>query len=305
MEDRVKYYMGKWYDNKISYITKKSDVKDLIHHNSVLIVNKDILESGKNGKAKNYINPILDILNRLSKSINNRYIAFLWGDNNCFNNKNAIIAKSRIIGDTNIILLNMDIHRHWNNIIYVDKYDISFNHKKDIIIWRGVSTGSEDRKGNRFDLVKKYYNYDRNKIDVGFNKIVQGKNSYVNYIKNTVSVKEQLEYKYIISVEGNDIASGLKWQLYSNSVVLMPCPTIESWAMEGKLKPYVHYVPLNSDFSDLEIKYNWCLQNQEFCRTISMNATNYINQFFNYTNETLISNNIMYRYFNNIDINIQ
>ena len=305
MEDRIKYYMGKWYDSKISYITEKSDVKDLIRHNSVLIVNKYILESSKNSKASNYINPVLDILNRLSKTVNNKYIAFLWGDNSCYNNKNAIIAKSRIIGDTNTILLNMDIRRHWGNIINVDRYDIPFTRKKDIIIWRGVSTGSEDRKGNRFDLVKKYYNYPLDKIDVGFNKIVQKKNSYNNYIKNNISIKDQLEYKYIISVEGNDVASGLKWQLYSNSVVLMHCPTIESWAMEGQLKPFVHYVPLNSDFSDLTQKYNWCLQNQERCRTISTNATNFIKQFFEYTNENLIADNIMRRYFGNIDIILQ
>jgi hypothetical protein len=294
--------MGKWYDNKISYIGDKSDVKDLNHHNKVLIVNRNILELGKNGNGKNYIQPLLDIINDVDKSINNNYIAFLWGDNNSHNIEQAIIAKSRIIGDTNTILLNMNINRHWGDIRNVNKYDIPFISKKDMVVWRGVTTGSENRKGNRFDLVKKYYDYDINKIDVGFNKIVQGHNTYKTYIKNTIPINQLLEYKYIISVEGNDVASGLKWQLYSNSVVLMPKPTIESWAMEGKLKPYVHYVPLKYDFSDLKSKYNWCLQNNEICQKISINATNYIKQFFDNNNEQLISKNIMVRYFNNISI---
>jgi len=46
-----------------------------------------------------------------------------------------------------------------------------------------------------------------------------------------------VKYKYILSIEGNDVASGLKWQLYSNSVVFMRKPKIVSWAMEDKLIP--------------------------------------------------------------------
>ena len=45
----------------------------------------------------------------------------------------------------------------------------------------------------------------------------------------------------------NDVASGLKWMLYSDPVVFMPRPTHETWAMEGLLRPYVHYVPVEAD----------------------------------------------------------
>ena len=46
------------------------------------------------------------------------------------------------------------------------------------------------------------------------------------------------------------MASGLKWMLFSNSVVFMAPPTKTSWAMEEKLVPYVHYIPLwqNKDY---------------------------------------------------------
>lgn len=302
MENRIRYYMGKWYNTKISYKIKKSSINDIKHHNKVLIVNRNILEKKKNDSAKNYIYPLLNVINRINNKLNDRYIAFIWGDNNIKNNINAVIAKSRLIGDTNTILLNMNTHRHWGNLSTVDIYDIPFANKKDIVIWRGATTGNENRKGNRFDLVKKYYNYDDNKIDIGFNKIIQGKNNYNKYVKNSISIDKLLEYKFIVSVEGNDVASGLKWQLYSNSVVLMPTPTIESWAMEGKLIPFYHYVPLNDDFSDLEDKYNWCLQNIEICNSIIANSTKYINQFIDDKSEKNISYNIMYRYFNNIDI---
>lgn len=35
---------------------------------------------------------------------------------------------------------------------------------------------------------------------------------------------------------GNDVASGLKWMLASNSVVFMPLPRVETWAMESLLQ---------------------------------------------------------------------
>ena len=80
---------------------------------------------------------------------------------------------------------------------------------------------------------------------------------------------EILEYKAIIMLEGNDISSGFKWALYSNSVVLTEPPTKTSWAMEELLQPWVHYVPLNSDLSDVEEKMQWVLDHQEEAQRIS------------------------------------
>jgi hypothetical protein len=40
-------------------------------------------------------------------------------------------------------------------------------------------------------------------------------------------------------IAGNDVASGLKWALFSQSVVLMPPPNHTSWAMEELLEPWV------------------------------------------------------------------
>ena len=53
-----------------------------------------------------------------------------------------------------------------------------------------------------------------------------------------MSVKEMLKNKAIIMMEGNDVASGLKWALYSSSVVMMPVPTVTSWALEEMLQPW-------------------------------------------------------------------
>lgn len=78
-----------------------------------------------------------------------------------------------------------------------------------------------------------------------------------------------LRYKGLIVLEGNDVASGLKWSLLSRSVVLMPPPTRTSWAMEEMLQPWVHFVPLAPDGRDAEAKMKWVLDHDAQAQTIA------------------------------------
>ena len=76
-------------------------------------------------------------------------------------------------------------------------------------------------------------------------------------------------YKAIIMLEGNDISSGLKWALYSNSVVLAQVPTFTSWAMEELLEPWVQFIPLADDLSDVEEKARWVLDHDDQAQQIA------------------------------------
>jgi hypothetical protein len=71
-------------------------------------------------------------------------------------------------------------------------------------------------------------------------------------VRPRLSIGEQLQHRFIVSLEGNDVATNLKWILSSNSLCLMPRPTKETWFMEGRLEPGVHYIELRDDFEDLE-----------------------------------------------------
>jgi hypothetical protein len=101
-------------------------------------------------------------------------------------------------------------------------------------------------------------------------------------------------------VEGNDVATGLKWMLASNSVVIMPNPTVESWLMEGLLNPYVHYIPVKDDFSDLDVILEWCKNNDRKCREISQNANKWIQQFMDNEQELKLHNRITEWYKKNV-----
>jgi hypothetical protein len=114
-----------------------------------------------------------------------------------------------------------------------------------------------------------------------------------------VSIDDMLTYKAIIMLEGNDVSSGLKWALYSNSVVMTQTPTKTSWAMEELLEPWVHYVPLNDDLSDVEEKMQWIIDHDEEAQRIAYRGKLWIHDLVFHpdaaTDEALIFDEILQR----------
>eukprot|EP01047_Picozoa_sp_COSAG01_P045047 COSAG01_NODE_4122_length_5331_cov_11.476873_7_plen_260_part_00 len=95
---------------------------------------------------------------------------------------------------------------------------------------------------------------------------------YEQFAKSPLSLREMAQCRYLLSMQGNDVATNLKWLLYSNSVVLMQRPNIESWVLEGMLREWVHYVPLRSDLSDLEDNIRWCEANPAAAAQIAVST---------------------------------
>lgn len=61
----------------------------------------------------------------------------------------------------------------------------------------------------------------------------------------------------------------MKWALYSNSVVLAPRPKFTAWAMEELLQPWVHFIPLKDDLSDVEDMIKWVSKNDKKAHEIA------------------------------------
>jgi hypothetical protein len=197
------------------------------------------------------------------------------------NQENLTIVKSRPIHNNgNSVLLPLDKLRHFNFI----EDTISIKDKKDEIVWRGVI-----HKENRKLLVKKFTNKKR------FNVLaIQNKNK-----KKTgfLSIKEQLKYKFILSIEGIDVATNLKWIMSSNSLCFMPKPRFETWYMEGELIPNFHYVLIEDDYSDVEEKMNFYSENTDKAEEILTNAKRWTDQFKDKKLEKLVSILVMNSYF--------
>ena len=106
-------------------------------------------------------------------------------------------------------------------------------------------------------------------------------------------------HRYHLSLEGNDVATDLKWKLASGSLVLMPPPTKEGWLMEGRLQPWIHYVPLDSP-EDVDVKLRWCRDNQPAVQAIVANATQFMHQFVDDDLERKVMLGLLKRYHENV-----
>lgn len=182
---------------------------------------------------------------------------------------------------------------------------VPWKDKQSTIIWRGGPSGtgftnvyeSELYKPSRETMLKLWCNTQVvEDIDVGLISKWNFRN-FTHFLKEEKTIEEMLKYKYLLSVEGNDVATNLKWAMYSDSLVIMPKPCVESWYTESMLEPWVHYVPVKDDFSDLlEIK-KWCDANAETCKKIIQNANQYAEQFTNNDREVYLHKYVMGKYF--------
>jgi len=222
------------------------------------------------------------------------------------------VSKSRSIegaGNRTVTLLPVNVGRHFKSVRMALRDRHPYEKKLPVAIWRGSTTsacwelpmgmraGMERKECARRNLVTAWASKELDNIDVGLSKIVQLPrelgDKYTPLVKEEIPVRHMLQYRYIISVEGNDVATNLKWALASNSVVFMPPPSRESIILEGKLRPWIHYVPLSHDFSDLTTKINYCDTNPLVCQNISLAATKFMLPFATPSNVYLLGAHIL------------
>ena len=75
---------------------------------------------------------------------------------------------------------------------------------------------------------------------------------------------------------GNDVATGLKWAMRSNSIVLMPTPDKETWLMEGRLVGWKHYVPVDTP-DEVDGVLEWLRSHDTEAQAIVRNANKWVN----------------------------
>ena len=240
-----------------------------------------------------YEKPLQNLLIKTNNQ--DKYFKCFLRDNiNCKNF--ATLVKNRIADcNDSVILRCLKFDRHWVSY-YNRPKDIPFNDKKNIVFWRGAINGRRNKKGSRLNLVTRWFNQSEY-IDIGLIYINDYEHNFPKYTIKKCSKEHFLKYKYILSIPGNDKDSGLNWKLNSNSVVLMPRPQITSWLMESTLIPNYHYILLKDDFSDLEIKLDWCNNNQDECIQIVKNANNFMDQFKNKEKEEQLEIDVINTYF--------
>lgn len=200
------------------------------------------------------------------------------------------VVKSRALGtdNSNSVLLKLDRCRHF---VYINDH-LQPEEKEDRAIFRGHIGTRENRA-----LFCRMY-ADNPRVDAAdtLPGATEG-HKHTSQMKPMMSFYEHLRFRYIMALEGNDVASNLKWIMSSRSAAVMPKPTCETWFMEGRLVGGVHYVEIRPDFSDLEEKMDHYSNHLDELRTIVDNANRYVAQFRDPRRERYIALLVMQKYF--------
>lgn len=112
-------------------------------------------------------------------------------------------------------------------------------------------------------------------IDAKFTKFTQGTENLtsLNQFKGDfVSYEAMLNYKYLMLIDGNSCSfSASGWRWFTNSVVFKDNSDLIQWYY-NELKPYVHYLPVKADLSDLLEQITWAKSHDLEAKAIAKNA---------------------------------
>jgi len=181
-----------------------------------------------------------------------------------------------------------------------DKFEVKWEDKQNIAVFRGSSTGSGVTIGANQRLKIAHLSYLK-KIDESDNlpyldagitkwnlrikKLMDSPELKVIDIHSLpfglvpyMSNEEQCKYKYIIHIDGHVSAFRLSLELKMGSVILLVESEWKMWYSD-LLKPFIHYVPVSKDLSDIYDKISWCKNNDEKCKEIVLNAKKFYEMY--------------------------
>lgn len=212
------------------------------------------------------------------------YWAFMFYDVNQLLNFPAICKSRPIVPcNSNSVILQLEKYRHFHFI----NDPICFEDKKDLLLFRGAVY-----QDHRIRFFEKHFNNPN--CDIGH---VGRSDSNPQWLKNKLSIKEHLPYKFLLSLEGYDVASNLKWVLSSNSLCVMPKPEMETWFMEQRLEGGRHFAMIRHDYSDLDSVLEYYSEHTNEAKEIIQNAHEFCAQFYDKKLEGLLNILVLRKYF--------
>ena len=189
---------------------------------------------------------------------------------------------TRNFSNKNLLLLPLDddMFQYGLNNMFKNIPKIDWSNKKSIVFWRGGTSGL-DRPSIRMKVVDALFN----KLNTDVKLIKWGnweneKNVPEYHFGERVGIDKHIEYKYILIIDGNMIASNHQWVFGSGCVPIMITHPDNNYWFKKFLKEMYHYVPVKYDLSDLEEKINWLINNDDKAHQIAKNALHFSNTVF-------------------------
>lgn len=211
-----------------------------------------ILQFGDNKKSHYFGNVMIPHIKKFRSAASSPKELQSITDGECLSAPRKALRSKH--GDTVFqpIVWKLATDRHYKKLYQVYREDTPWYKKKDMAIFRGQLTGTKDGYDKTMSdeenclilrRCRLVYNHGNSSlIDARLTSTRGRLPDALNGVPLTsekVPVDYLLQYKGIVMIEGNDVASGLKWALLSQSVVLMPRPKHTSWCMEELLEPWV------------------------------------------------------------------
>jgi hypothetical protein len=121
-------------------------------------------------------------------------------------------------------------------------------------------------------------------LDAAFS-IVYSEPMYNAYAKlgktlQEAAIQDHFQYKYLLDIDGNaNTYSRCRWILLSNSVLLKVASPFRQWYYRA-IQPWVHYIPIQEDLSDLQEALNRLKNDDDLAKRIAENGHKLGEQIF-------------------------
>jgi len=165
-----------------------------------------------------------------------------------------------------------DLDKNISKISFLEFKKIWIN-KEDKIFWRGSTTGksySSIEELNKLDRIKICRRFiDKKNIDLKISKIAQNLIStekiktYLlenNLFSEEVTEEKFGHYRYFPDIPGNSLGWGTIKKYLAGNLIFKPKHK-KMLAYYYLLEPWVHFIPVKSNFNDLEEKFKWSQEN--------------------------------------------
>jgi len=287
LEKEVEWRMGNAYNSSFEWLGSQSD-----QHAENLGFGLDRVNWGDETFTK--------YMNRSEKSLPRQSILFknweknkpstlyIGGDRSYGRPGECVISQARGVKDSDVILYTdhkMFIKPQFD-FTSIDHSINAFNEKKPVLVWRGNSTGGTTEFQKRTGLAK--YKINRRHFCETFSDKPYVDAKIATVRKNFMHPSDQNDYKYILSLEGNDSSSNPRWIFSTNSVSFMPKQHTSELTWHYHIKPWEHYVPFEYDLSDVKQKIEWCEAHPGECYDIIQHANEVFKLVTDYNRERQI-----------------
>jgi hypothetical protein len=186
------------------------------------------------------------------------------------------------------------IDRHYFRNNFYNKFrsihkGINFENKIDKIVY-----GGNNSNGSHLNFIDPSMINLKIKPREYFIKNIYPKNSdIIDYNEFGTSKENMIFYKYILDIDGcASTWDATAWKLNSGSVIFKPKSIWRQWFYDD-YKPWIHYIEISNDFSDIKEKYEWCKNNPDKCKEIIINCKKLFQKVYSYISIISYTKNVI------------